>query len=266
MKLLCRMVAPAALLTLGALGVEAQTTYVDPAGGGGSERCLVGVDGICQGGTYGGAISIVRAVEMDLNVSLVRVDDGLDQIWQALSAGVNGLSIRSRYAADELRLGYDSGTGYVERIDNIPSGQVHVRSGSLGEFTDEEANYADSFATISNWQSLGLNAGTLFAFILNDMTTQQRWTSNNSGSGVGSGGYANSSNLEDHVVAFRITPTQYLIAWEDRPLLASDRDYNDMVLEVNWVAPVPLPAALPLLLSGLLGFAGLARARRRVAG
>lgn len=264
MTLLRRMVVPAALLTFGALTVEAQTTTVSPTGGGGSERCLVGVNGICQGGAYDGAISIVRAVEMDLDVSLVRVDDGLDRIWQALSGGV-GLSVRARYAADELRLGYDAGSGYVERISNIPSGQVRVRSGSLGEFTDQEANYADSFTTIGNWTQLGLNAGTLFAFVLSDNSIGQRWTSNNSGSGVGAAGYGNSGNLEDHMVAFRIAPTQYLIAWEDLPLAGSDRDYNDMVLEVNWVAPVPLPAALPLLLSGLLGFAGLARARRRVA-
>lgn len=252
----------AVLLTIGTLSAEAQTTYINPDGGTENERCLVGVGGVCQGGAYDGAFSIIRALEMDMGASLVRVDDAIDQIWQAVVDG-GDLRARARYAADNLRLGYDAGAGYVERIDSIPASQVRVTNTSL--FTGAQSNnYSDSFTTVGGWTSLNLTAGTLFAFVLSDTTVTNRWTSNNGGTGVGSTSYANSGNRDDHMVAFRASPTRYIIAWEDRPLSGADLDYNDLVLEVNWVAPVPLPAALPLLLSGLVGFAGLARARRRV--
>jgi hypothetical protein len=47
----------------------------------------------------------------------------------------------------------------------------------------------------------------------------------------------------------------YVIAWEDLPR-GGDRDFNDIVLEVR---VVPIPAALWLFASGLLGLIGFAR-------
>jgi hypothetical protein len=249
-----------------ALRVGAQTTFVNPDGGGESERCLVGVGGVCQGGTYNGAISIIAALEMDLGGSLVRVDDGFDQIWEALGNQGNSVVVgRARYAADTLRLGYDAGAGYVDLVGNIPTGQVRVTN--VGLFAGAQQNsYDDSFQAVSGWTPVTLTPGTFFAFVLSDQTVTNRWTSNNSGAGVGSGGYANSANHDDHMVTFRLSATHYVIAWEDRPLSASDRDYNDMVLEVRWLTPVPLPAALPLLLSGLLALGGLTRSLARRSG
>src|SRR5262245_15551236 len=52
----------------------------------------------------------------------------------------------------------------------------------------------------------------------------------------------------------------YLLAWED---LAGggDRDYQDFVAALTDMTPVPLPTALWLLGSGLIGLAGVARRR-----
>ncbi|HKE94531.1 MAG TPA: DUF4114 domain-containing protein [Povalibacter sp.] len=52
----------------------------------------------------------------------------------------------------------------------------------------------------------------------------------------------------------------YLLAWED---LAGggDRDYQDFVAIVQDIRPVPLPTALWLLASGLIGLTGVARRR-----
>jgi hypothetical protein len=260
--------AAAGILALIVTGwASAATTFVDPQGAGGSERCLIGVNGLCQGGTYGGAVSIIHALEMDLGGSLVRVDDGLDQIWQAIGNTNGTLVGRARYAADTLELGYDKGAGYVGVLNNTPSGQLLVSQ--LGMFTGaQQDNYPDSIQAVGGWTTLQqLTPGTLFAFVLSDLSTNDRWTSNNSGAGVGASGYGNSgAPHDDHMVTYKLVSDanpHYIIAWEDRPFGSSDLDYNDFVIEVKYLAPVPLPAALPLLVSGLIGFAGLARSRSR---
>ena len=54
------------------------------------------------------------------------------------------------------------------------------------------------------------------------------------------------------------TPHDYILAWED---LAGggDRDYQDFVAVVQDIAPVPLPTPVLLLISGLVGLAGVSR-------
>lgn len=49
--------------------------------------------------------------------------------------------------------------------------------------------------------------------------------------------------------------TEYVLAWEDLPYGSSDKDYNDMVVMVESIEPVPVPAAVLLGVLGL-GFAG----------
>jgi hypothetical protein len=54
------------------------------------------------------------------------------------------------------------------------------------------------------------------------------------------------------------TPQDYILAWEDL-FGGADRDYQDFVAIVQDIRPVPLPTALLLTLSGLIGLAGVAR-------
>jgi hypothetical protein len=53
----------------------------------------------------------------------------------------------------------------------------------------------------------------------------------------------------------------YILAWEDLRAPGGDRDYQDFVAIVQDVTPVPLPTAIWLLASGLIGLAGVARRR-----
>ena len=57
------------------------------------------------------------------------------------------------------------------------------------------------------------------------------------------------------------TPNEYVLAWEDVTGGAADFDYNDMVMIVESVQPVPVPAAVWLFGSGLIGLVGVARRR-----
>lgn len=259
-KLISTVLASLAMSAIAAPSYAA-LTYVNPQGAYGNERCLVGPT--CMGGSYNGTVSIIGALEMDMGLaagSITRVDDGFDRIWRTTVNSGGQVLARARYAGDTLRLGYDSGAGYQYLIGNAPSTSVLVENPSL---FSGDPRAADFEAITASWVTIPVTTDMMFAFILRDITpgSKNRWSSNNSGSGVASTGYANSYNRNDHMVTYRISDNHYIIAWEDRPLTGADLDYNDFVAEVNFVTPVPLPAAIFLFGPALLGLIGLARRR-----
>ncbi|MCP4091433.1 MAG: DUF4114 domain-containing protein [Gammaproteobacteria bacterium] len=98
------------------------------------------------------------------------------------------------------------------------------------------------------------------------------WHLNSSGINYFSDETMNTSG-KDHMLAFalgeslsfmtgdglKVFDNPYLIGWEDQSL--GDTDYNDIMFVVN-ASPVPVPAAVWLFLSGMVGLMGPAGFRR----
>lgn len=108
-----------------------------------------------------------------------------------------------------------------------------------------------------NFADTGVDfAANQFGFYL--QTPHDRWYSESSRNTDGS----------DHMVAFqgngsdtvklpngvkaKWTPDEYILAWEDLPDSKWDYDYNDFVVMVESVTPMPEPALLALMGTGLL--------------
>jgi hypothetical protein len=70
----------------------------------------------------------------------------------------------------------------------------------------------------------------------------------------------------DHMVTYAITggpdTGDFVVCFEDLPARVSDRDYNDLVVQIHPVAPIPEPATVTLLGMGLFS-AGLFGSLRR---
>jgi Domain of unknown function (DUF4114) len=57
--------------------------------------------------------------------------------------------------------------------------------------------------------------------------------------------------------------SSYILAWEDMPYANSDKDFNDLVVYVESIKPMPEPGSLALVSVALLGATGAASRRRK---
>ena len=166
--------------------------------------------------------------------NLQRVDDDVDKVWFPANGTATTVA---KFAS------FTQGVGYIPRNND-------------GMFYSADFTHLFDVPGGTNGIGLGGPSGTLnsgnvdFLWAL-DPSSAPLWTSLDS---------QNSDGL-DHMVTWRITGGQgtgsWVIAWEDLPG-GGDQDFNDVVLEVH-VQAVPIPAAVWLFGSGLLGLIGIAR-------
>jgi hypothetical protein len=75
-------------------------------------------------------------------------------------------------------------------------------------------------------------------------------------------GTENSSNYK---IFFNSTAKEYAFAYEDVKGKASDNDYNDMVVTMRAVVPVPEPESVAMLMAGLGLMGMIARRKKKIA-
>jgi hypothetical protein len=193
------------------------------------------------------------------------VAEGADALWTTLSGGATVL-LEIAGNANLNRLGiYNPDTGMSREIFQGSDG---VGSTAAISLSASGSGYLLSIVEDGQTHTMMLDSPE-FGFYLqrgNDSTLQ--FFSDTDATAADPG--------VDHLYAYQGTgdvfvggaaigsvfaASDYILAWEDLKSTEAgyDRDYQDMVVLLRSIAPVPLPAAVWLLLSGLIGVAGIAR-------
>ncbi len=188
-------------------------------GGAHATTVLPNTDGEASVATPGGILDSVFGLG-----NLQRIDDAIDQVWR--NEGTAQVTAIAKWADFSETFGFISGGGFSALL-SVPG-------------TSAPASFTSA------------QSGTLFQFGL-DPSGAPLWSSRES----------DNSDALDHMVTWKVVQGDrdvgsYVIAWEDLPDLG-DQDYNDLLLVVSGVTPVPLPAALWLLGAGAVGLFGVAR-------
>jgi hypothetical protein len=157
-----------------------------------------------------------------------RINDSFDQVW--VKSGSATADAMAKYAGYSQYFGYVDSNGFTIKITSSASGYITM-------------------------DPVPMNPNGFFAFA-NDPNgvnvDPPRWSSMIS---------ANQDGL-DHMITFRLSNGNYAVVWDDE-YNGGDRDFNDFVVEVSGVKPVPEPATMILLGTGLMGLCYMRRRQKK---
>lgn len=194
--------------------------------------------------------------------------DGTDAQWTTSSL-YSGATV-------VLELAGNAGTNIFGVYDlNNPNNRIDIFQGidgagdsALIQLTGSPGNYSVTVTEDQTQRALNLT-GSSFGFYLQGANGTFFSDSTDNGGGVdymyayqGTGDTFVGGPFTIVQTVFR--PSDYLLAWEDLP--NGDRDFQDFVVLTRSIVPaVPLPPALLVFASGLVGLAGFARRRNATA-
>lgn len=225
------------LATLALAGASFATTINGPS-----------LQGIFNDITTGGTSSV--------NVNTDQVV--LDKYWQLTASGTSAATMIIELAGNAA-----SNTLGIYDVNN-PSAKVTLFSGVATNGDQAAVSIKATGAVYVNFANTGVVfSGNTFGYFLQ---------------GPGGTFYSDNAlnpNGADQMVAFQgtgdlvtlpglfpgtWTPDEYILAWED--LSGGDNDFNDMVVMVESVQPVPEPTTMGLMGLGLIGLVFAARRKR----
>jgi len=249
MKKLTSMILAIAVVFFFTCG-SAMATYINPDGGGSEISLQTVLNNITVGGD-----SDVDAADADNDA----ISDDFDSYWKQTGSGGSSATMIIELAGykNDTTMGIYDGVNTVQLFSGAQGAgdQAHLSIKSDGRVfvnlaytgVDFDSNHFGFYITTPNdtfYSDTALNEDNfdhMVAFQGND--TQD-------------------VKLHPDLNAGLWTDNEFILAFEDK-LGGGDKDYQDLVLMVESVEPVPEPTTLILFGSGLLGLCAYARKRRK---
>lgn len=236
----------------------------------GSEQSLQSViNGLYQSAACPGCSAVVNAPNVNTD------QQAPDQLWAIEASGGSFATFVIELAGHAATNTFGIYDPYNNNLVQLFAGsagqpdQVLVSIGTNGQVTTvyfkRDINGALQSVS-SNTTGAGYFTGNLFGYYLGTTGgTYYSEMSRNAGGGdqlVAYKGDGDTIKLPGNNPG-QWGSSSYILAWEDMPYANSDKDFNDLVVYVESIKPMPEPGSLALVSAALLGVAGATSRRRK---